>query len=200
MTRPSTIGARIKAIRDVAGMKQNTLAESLGYSTRSLITWEKDGCDPPLAVIRQLCRDYDVSAQWLVFGTDLIPTPYHGSADWARYDRLATVIERAANDLGGEVSADRRENLARAFYDSGEDGDARTGRRLYNILAWALGGEVGASDEVASPLTIAAPSDDQSYGFDEALSADTGRGVAGSARMGRPVRASAAATDSEVGI
>ena len=200
MTLPSTIGARIKAIRDAAGMKQNVLAQSLGFSARSLISWEKDVCDPPLTVIRQLCRHHDVSPQWLIFGTDLIPTPYHGVADWARYDRLSTVIDRVATDLGNDVAVDRRESLARAFYDSGEEGDARTGRRLSHSLALVLGGEMGASDEVASPITIAAPSDDLSRGIDEALSVDTGRGVAGSARMGRPVRASADATDPEVDI
>jgi transcriptional regulator with XRE-family HTH domain len=200
MTLPSSIGARIKAIRYVAGISQNNLAQALGFSTRSLIGWEKDVTDPPLAVIRQLCRDYDVSSEWLLFGTDLIPTPFHGSADWARYDQLVAVIERASTDLGAEVAADRRENLARALYDAGEHGDAGTGRRLYHILMLVLGGEMRASDEVASPLTIAASSDDLSHGVGEPSSAHIGRGVAGSARTGRPGRASGGATGSEVGI
>lgn len=130
MSQPSTLGGRIKAIRRTAGMGQDALAQALGFSTRSLISWEKDVVEPPLGVVRQLCRDHDVDAGWLVFGTDTTPTRYHGPVDWERYDRLLSMIETLSIDVGLRLKPGRSQVLARSLYDEGDAADADTRRRL----------------------------------------------------------------------
>lgn len=134
MGEQSTLGERIRAIRHAAGMGQDALARALGFSTRSLISWEKDAVEPPLAVIRQLCRDHDVDAAWLVFGTDTTPVQHHGPADWARFDRLLAMIKALCIDVGFDPKDGSREALARSLYDEGDDADADTHRRLRHTL------------------------------------------------------------------
>jgi DNA-binding XRE family transcriptional regulator len=133
-SQPSTLGERIKAIRHVAGMGQDALARGLGFSTRSLISWEKDAVEPPLGVVRQLCRDHDVDAGWLVFGTDTKPTRHHGPVDWERHDRLLALIYALCIDVGFNPKPGSRETLARSLYDEGDDADADTRRRLRHTI------------------------------------------------------------------
>ncbi|MBD8548163.1 helix-turn-helix domain-containing protein [Sphingomonas sp. CFBP 8760] len=134
MSGLSTLGGRIKAIRRVAGMGQDALAQALGFSTRSLISWEKDVVEPPLGVVRQLCRDHEIDAGWLVFGTDTTPTRYHGPVEWERYDRLLAMIEALRVDVGLRLKPGRCQVLARSLYDEGDDADADTRRRLRHML------------------------------------------------------------------
>ncbi|WCT75873.1 helix-turn-helix transcriptional regulator (plasmid) [Sphingomonas naphthae] len=134
MSQPSTLGARIKAIRRVAGMGQDALAQALGFSTRSLISWERDVVEPPLGVVRQLCRDHEVDVGWLVFGTDTTPARHHGPADWPRYERLLAMIEALRVDVGLRLKPGRCQVLARSLYDEGDDADADTRRRLRHML------------------------------------------------------------------
>jgi len=134
VSQPTTLGARIKAIRRAAGMGQDALSQALGFSTRSLISWEKDGVEPPLAVVRQLCRDHEVDAGWLVFGTDTVPTRYHGPVDWGRYDRLVKLINALCDDVGFDPEPGSGEKLARSLYDEGDDADADTRRRLRHTI------------------------------------------------------------------
>jgi DNA-binding XRE family transcriptional regulator len=114
-SQPSTLGERIKAIRQVAGMGQDALARGLGFSTRSLISWEKDVVAPPLGVVLQLCR-------------------HHGAVDWERYDRLLALIYALCIDVGFNPEPGSRETLARSLYDEGDDADADTRRRLRHTL------------------------------------------------------------------
>jgi len=134
MSGLSTLGGRIKAIRHAAGIGQDALARALGFSNRSLISWEKDVVEPPLAVVRQLCRDHDVDAGWLVFGTDTTPVRHHGPVDWPRYDRLLAMIEALRVDVGLRLKPGRCQVLARSLYDEGDDADADTRRRLRHML------------------------------------------------------------------
>jgi DNA-binding XRE family transcriptional regulator len=134
MSGLSSLGARIKAIRAMAGMGQEALAQALGFSTRSLISWERDMVEPPLGVVRQLCRDHKVDAGWLVFGTDTTPARYHGPVEWERYDRLLEMIEALCDDVGFEPEAGSGEKLARSLYDEGDVDDADTRRRLRHTI------------------------------------------------------------------
>lgn len=134
MSQNSTLGARIKAIRQAAGLGQDALARALGFSTRSLISWEKNAVEPPLSVMRQLCRDHEVDAGWLVFGTDTAPTRYHGPVDWGRYDRLVGLINALCDDVGFDPEPGSGEKLARSLYDEGDDADADTRRRLRHTI------------------------------------------------------------------
>jgi DNA-binding XRE family transcriptional regulator len=134
MSQPSTLGGRIKAIRRMAGMGQDALAQALGFSTRSLISWEKDVVEPPLGVVRQLCCDHTIDAGWLVFGTDTKPTLYHGPVEWERYDRLVKLIDDLCKDVGFVPEPGSGERLARSLYDEGDDDDVDTRRRIRHTI------------------------------------------------------------------
>lgn len=65
------LGERLKLARDRAGMRQETVSESLGYPTRSLTRWENGKCDPGFEKIARLGELYGVSADWLAGRTSI---------------------------------------------------------------------------------------------------------------------------------
>ncbi|QNE07709.1 helix-turn-helix domain-containing protein [Croceicoccus marinus] len=66
----SDIGRRLKIVRKVRRLKQETFARAIGTSQPSLAAYEKGRNKPSLAVIVAACRTYSVSADWILFGDE----------------------------------------------------------------------------------------------------------------------------------
>lgn len=75
LTKEATIGGRIRAVRRKAGLTQEDFARALGYSKRSLISWETGSADPPIAILPSLRRHYSIDLEWLVMGDGTIEDP-----------------------------------------------------------------------------------------------------------------------------
>ena len=67
----SSIGQRIKLIRQKVGLSQDEFAKKLGYSKRALINWEKGIADPSVSLLQTLLQEYSVDLEWLVTGASL---------------------------------------------------------------------------------------------------------------------------------
>ncbi len=63
-----TIGARLKQIRLARGLKQSDVANSIGASISNISRIEKDEISPSAQIIIQICKYFDVSSDWLLFG------------------------------------------------------------------------------------------------------------------------------------
>lgn len=145
MNDQCTIGQRIRAVRRRAGLSQDAFAAALGYSKRSLIAWETNAVEPPLGILADLRRDYDVDPEWIVTGEDEIPRSHYGPVDWDRLDRLAEDVKAVCTDVGLSFPPERRYErfhaLARVEYDEGADAGSATRKRLRKmLLALSLGG------------------------------------------------------------
>lgn len=140
MTAIASIGERIKAVRRRAALGQEAFAASLGYSKRSLIAWETDAAEPPVAILSTLRRDYEVDPEWIVMGENTIPQGHYGPADWERLDRLLRDVDVVCSDVGLELSPERRQALGRVLYDGGADAGQATCKQLRGmLLALSLG-------------------------------------------------------------
>lgn len=67
----STIGIRLRRIREEKGLDQKEAAEKLGMSNVVLNRYEKDKREPDLNTIFTLAQFYGVSIDWLVKGNKL---------------------------------------------------------------------------------------------------------------------------------
>jgi len=140
VTKNSSIGERIKAVRRRAGLGQEAFAISLGYSRRSLNAWETGAAEPPVIILPKLRRGYDVDPEWIVMGEDTTPQEHYGPADWSRLDRLLGDVDAVCQDVGLDLSPDRREALGRVLYDGGADAGQATRRQMRGtLLALSLG-------------------------------------------------------------
>ena len=140
MSDGPTVGDRIKAVRQRAGLGQQAFADALGYSKRALVSWELGGAEPPLAILPKLRRDYDVDPEWVVMGEDTIPRSYYGPVDWGRLDRLMRDVAKVCVDVGLELKPEQYEALARVLYDGGADAGKATRKQLRGtLLALSLG-------------------------------------------------------------
>lgn len=72
----ATLGDRISAAREGAGMTAEALARKLGLRTRTLAGWENDEREPRAQQIRMLAGLTGVSLIWLLTGEGAdAPTP-----------------------------------------------------------------------------------------------------------------------------
>lgn len=64
----STMGERIKYVRNKHGLTQQAFAERIGISRGALANYEVDRNEPIDAVIKSICREFHVNANWLRTG------------------------------------------------------------------------------------------------------------------------------------
>lgn len=60
-----SIGLRIKELREEKNVKQSTLAEAAGVSTRQIQRWEKEEAYPPIDVFLKISDFFDVDVTFL---------------------------------------------------------------------------------------------------------------------------------------
>lgn len=134
MSKSSSIGERIKAVRLKAGLNQDAFAAALGYSKRALVSWEAGAAEPPVAILGKLRRDFDVDPEWIVMGEDLTPRSYYGPVDWERLDRIAHDVDAICIDVGLKLNPERRTALARIQYDADTDAGPANRKQLRGML------------------------------------------------------------------
>lgn len=130
----STIGERIRAVRQRAGLPQDRFALALGYSKRALINWEQGAAEPPIAILPKLRRGFDVDPEWVVMGDDLDPQSVYKQVDRERWARLRREIDRLCFDVGLNLTPEQRAGLVRSMYDDPADADARNTKKLRRDL------------------------------------------------------------------
>ncbi len=63
-------GERLREIRKDHGDTQESLGKKLGYATPTVSKWEQGETKPGLETLKQICRMYEVSADYLLGLTD----------------------------------------------------------------------------------------------------------------------------------
>ncbi|MGV7096346.1 helix-turn-helix domain-containing protein [Desulfovibrio sp. QI0434] len=73
-----TLGGRLKILR--GSISQAALADRLGIPQTTWSNYEKDKNKPDFALIDQLCIEFKVSADWLLFGRESAPENFENSS------------------------------------------------------------------------------------------------------------------------
>ena len=66
------LGQRLKELREERGLTQKQLADSLGLNSVTYLHYEKSQHEPPLAVLIEMAKFFDVSTDYLLGITDYI--------------------------------------------------------------------------------------------------------------------------------
>ncbi|PKN69070.1 MAG: hypothetical protein CVU54_12225 [Deltaproteobacteria bacterium HGW-Deltaproteobacteria-12] len=69
MNATKGIGQRLKIVR--GNKSQFIFAEELGIHRNTLVRYEDELSHPDSNIISQICKTYDISSSWLLFGTGL---------------------------------------------------------------------------------------------------------------------------------
>lgn len=64
------LNERIIQARKQAGLTQEQLGEKLGVSRQAVSKWESGQANPDVSYVMEMCRIFNVSADWLLFGTE----------------------------------------------------------------------------------------------------------------------------------
>lgn len=130
----STIGKRLKAVRQRAKMRQDQFASLLGCSRRTLINWEQDVVDPAISVLSKLRQEFDVDPEWVVLGTDDVPRSLFKSIDWDRLEGLESDVRSVCQDIGLDLTPEQSRGLVRAMFDDGQYAGSDNRKRLRDVL------------------------------------------------------------------
>lgn len=131
---PFTIGQRIRAVRQQAGLSLDRFAEALGYSRRALINWEQGAAEPPVGILRKLRDLYDIDPEWVIRGEDMAPRSRYRPTDWARYDRIADDVAAACAQVGIEYDDEVITGLVRDLFDDDPADYAANSKQLRRTL------------------------------------------------------------------
>jgi transcriptional regulator with XRE-family HTH domain len=134
LSRAHSIGERIRAVRQRAGLSLDRFAEAIGYSRRALINWEQNAAEPPIAVLAKLRRLYDVDPKWVVLGEDITPRSHYGAMDWARFDRIAKDVDAACTQVGIGFEPHVRTELERGLFEDDPADDEGNRKQLRRTL------------------------------------------------------------------
>jgi transcriptional regulator with XRE-family HTH domain len=112
------IGARIKVLRANSGMRQATIAKSVGISIRQFQNWQAGAHVPDEKHLEDLAKLFGVTANYILTGEFLAVDGLNGDdlPDDARL-QLAR-IERRLNDLYALVEDALTENLRAAVREA----------------------------------------------------------------------------------
>lgn len=105
-----TIGARIRALRESAGLSQEALGAQIGATLGTVSRWER-GERLPERRLRQLCQFFGVTQEHLLSGERLPPNK--GVSDM----RSARILKLLSGELGRELAPHEKEGLALALRD-----------------------------------------------------------------------------------
>lgn len=61
-------GERLATFRKSLGKNQIQFAEELGVSQSAYKNYEREATDPPISLVIKLCKEYGLSAEWLLLG------------------------------------------------------------------------------------------------------------------------------------
>ena len=64
----STLGERIKELRESIPMSLSEFSDSLGVYETTIESWESGAELPPTEIVIHLCVEYNMSVYWLLLG------------------------------------------------------------------------------------------------------------------------------------
>ena len=85
----NTLGERIKRVRIEADLTQAVFSEKVGLKRNSIALVESGDRNTSEPVIRAICREFDISYEWLTDGVEPMYVPRE-SSDMAALERIMT--------------------------------------------------------------------------------------------------------------
>lgn len=98
------LGARIRAIREMAGLSQERFAAALGFTRRQVVAWETAANGPPISILPTIRRVFDVDPEWVVMGPGLKPMRKVGQEEQDRRRRIEAEVSLFAQEVGADLS------------------------------------------------------------------------------------------------
>ncbi|MCT2400415.1 helix-turn-helix domain-containing protein [Novosphingobium mangrovi (ex Huang et al. 2023)] len=129
-----SIGARIKAVRESSGLGQEAFATRLGFTRRSLHSWEKDLASPPVQVLAKIRTEFDVDPEWVLMGSDLKPVRHYSTIDWGFYDETIRDLISICGEVRLVLNKEQLERLGRIEFANGSDLKGKDRARVREYL------------------------------------------------------------------
>lgn len=109
---PTTIGARIKILRDEIGLTQKELADKLEISKSTLGMYETNKREPNLIMIKKLCTELNTTGDYLI-GFSSVTTniqPHSPEEDrlLSLYNNLNTIGKKKVTEYIEDLAANEK--------------------------------------------------------------------------------------------
>lgn len=96
-----TLGDRLKLLR--GKFSQAAIAERLGIPQTTWSNYEKNKNKPDFALLDLICREFEVSADWLLFGRGPKRPDYYADDEYTNGEPNEILVERLETQISGLV-------------------------------------------------------------------------------------------------
>lgn len=96
----ATVGDRLTAGREAAGLSIAELSADLGVRPETLEGWEADQAEPTAPLLAQIAARLHVEPEWLLTGAGSAPHQAQGTAVQVELHELRRLLAEAARRLG----------------------------------------------------------------------------------------------------
>ncbi|WP_405405239.1 helix-turn-helix domain-containing protein [Paracoccus sp. Ld10] len=104
-----TIAKRLVHFRKSLGKNQIPFAEELGVSQSAYKNYEREATDLPISLAVKLCRDYDLSAEWLLLGRSGMTSKLSDDI----IERAVTVTREFITENGFDIPPEKEAKIVR---------------------------------------------------------------------------------------
>lgn len=120
----STVGGRISWARIRKELRQEDVAKKLGKSRATIVQYEKNNINPPVAIVERLAEELDVSPEFLAFARQ--------GVDAVRGNKADSVVTMSEMSMGGKRMFESGEvALPKGFF---RDKDINVERTKFFVL------------------------------------------------------------------
>ncbi|GAA0346899.1 hypothetical protein GCM10008931_42720 [Oceanobacillus oncorhynchi subsp. oncorhynchi] len=103
MTKATTIGHRIKTIRENYNLSQEDFAKRINIPSEKLNSWENNNSIPAAKPIFAIINEFNVSSDWLLYGEKYI-NPIEGENLTSIHLKLINFLEEEQEDFDKDLN------------------------------------------------------------------------------------------------
>jgi len=128
------IHSRLKIVRKKQGVNQIPFARLVGVSQSAYANYERGATDVPISLAQKICKDFSVSADWLLLGNGAMEAKQLGSA----VEEAVCEMRQFMDDNDLRIPPDKQGKIARFLFEektAGRQIDAEFLNRISRTVA-----------------------------------------------------------------
>lgn len=91
---------RIKQIRTKLNLSVAKLSKKINIAERTIVSYESEGRTPSLEFLAQLCKIFEISPSWFLFGEGEMFNPKKPQQDEQLEELVARIVEKKMKERG----------------------------------------------------------------------------------------------------
>lgn len=133
MTKATTIGYRIKTIRESSNLSQSEFAKRINISSEKLNSWENNESIPAAKPILAIINEFNVSSDWLLYG-EKYNDPIEGENLTSIHLKLMSLLEEEQKDFDKDLNDYKLSKIEQHLIETFRDLDYKKQEEILKMI------------------------------------------------------------------